>query len=100
MRGIERLWIVLMGTSLLAGCSGPITTEAMLAEPVGAMSYADVLVEQTPLAGSLFASDTSLLSNEAVRSVLSTPVRLPDEAKVALLNLTPGGVGLRVYGSY
>lgn len=101
MRGIERLWIVLIGLGLLAGCSGPVATEtAFRAEAEVANSYADVLVEQAPLAGSLFASDTSLLSNEAVTSVLSTPVRLPDEAKVALLNLTPGGVGLRVYGSY
>ena len=92
MRGIEHLWGVLIGVSLLAGCSGPIATEtAFRAEAEGADSYADVLVEQAPLAGSLFASDTNLLSNEAVKSVLSAPVRLPDEAKVALLNLTPGG---------
>jgi len=77
-----------------------MAAETLTGEREGVASHADMTVEQTHLTGSLFASDTNLLSNEAVKGVLSAPVALPEKAKVALLNLTPGGVGLRVYGSY
>jgi hypothetical protein len=48
----------------------------------------------------MFSSDTTLLSNEAARAILEAPVPAPRDAKVALLNLTPGGIGLRFRGSY
>ncbi len=90
----------LMGLGLLAGCSTVPEAETLMAGRQGVTSYADRLIEQTTLSGSLFTSDTKLLGNEAVLEILNTPVRLADDAKIALLNLTPGGWGLRPYGSY
>jgi len=90
----------LIGLGLLAGCSTVPEADTLMAEREGATSYADRLIEQTTLSGSLFTSDTKLVSNEAVLAIVDAPVRLAGNAKVALLNLTPGGWGLRPYGSY
>jgi len=57
--------------------------------------------EPPTLTSSLFASDEAVLGDEAIKTILSSRLRLPDNAKVALIKFPGSQHGaLRYYGSY
>lgn len=54
-----------------------------------------------PLEGSLFPADQAVMSDEAIRKILTSKVTLPQDARVALVNFDrSGNWGARVYGRY
>lgn len=96
---MNRIGFILLNVVLLsvvAGCNLPTSDETLMSNRESVISYSDAIGDQTPLTGSLFASDIKLLSNEAAQEILETPIPMRSDAKVALLNLTPGGLSLRV----
>jgi len=72
----------------LAGCS---------AVPVdGTSPYAGA--DEPEIIGSLFTSDQAVMSDEAVSQALDGVVRMPGNARIALLDLSPERQSARLYG--
>jgi hypothetical protein len=77
---------------LLSGCDTPLN------RPASIMVTQDYLARE-PIATSLFPSDLSVLSDEAVAKILSSKLELPAKAKLALMKFSDDGFGVRYYGS-
>jgi hypothetical protein len=54
--------------------------------------------EREEISTSLFESDSSKLSNEAVKTILDGKIKLGENSRAALLKLPNKGLGLRYYG--
>jgi len=54
--------------------------------------------QREEIATSLFASDSTQLSNEAAQQILEGKISIPENSRVALLKLPSDALGLRYYG--
>jgi len=91
--GIFKLDVALAGF-LLSGCV-PLHKEAA---PM--MSTAEYQT-RPPLEGSLFPSDQAVLSDEAIKRILSSKLELPEKARVAVMKFPMGeDTAGRYYGYY
>jgi hypothetical protein len=78
---------------LLSGCvDAPVRPSSIMVT----QDYA----AREPIATSLFPSDLSVLSDEAVAKILSSKLELPAKAKLALMKFSNEGFGERYYGSF
>lgn len=54
--------------------------------------------QREEISTSLFASDSSQLSNEAAEQILNGKITIPNNSRVALLKLPSSNIGVRYYG--
>lgn len=83
-----KLLISVFILSILVGCAVPQQN----------YHAQDIYQQKKEISTSLFTSDSSQLSNDAVKQILEGKISLPDHSRVALLKLTNTGVGVRYYG--
>ncbi|MCG8314505.1 MAG: hypothetical protein MI976_14955 [Pseudomonadales bacterium] len=89
-----KIFTLMLAILVFTGCTAvPIQQVSDEASSRGSMMHS-----QSELKASLFASDTSLLSNEAVKEILESKWVLPEDPKIALLNLSNNQYAVRHYG--